>query len=202
MASVAEQRYRADITAGALKVPESRVVARLLLMGVDKDQWRSAIQQENVLQARSPSTAVRLARLIRSRLQTMDEGLWKLVRDGNSRVAAHAVLAAVVKHSPLLGDFLDLVVREQFRLFAPKLTNAHWDNYLADCRGRDPEMPQWNESTRRRLRSSVYQMLAQAGFVENTRSLKLQPVHIAPQVLRYLEEHHEDYVLRCLQVSP
>ena len=40
-------------------------------------------------------------------------------------------------------------------------------------------MPQWNESTRRRLRSSVFQTLAQAGYIENTRSLKLQNVHIA-----------------------
>ena len=48
-------------------------------------------------------------------------------------------------------------------------------------------MPQWNESTRRRLRSSVFQMLAQAGYIENTRSLKLQTVHIADQVLRYLQ---------------
>ena len=27
----------------------------------------------------------------------------------------HAVLAAAIKQSPLIGDFLDLVVREQFR---------------------------------------------------------------------------------------
>jgi len=47
---------------------------------------------------------------------------------------------------------------------------------------------EWNESTRRRLRSSVFQTLAQAGFIESTKTLKLQPVHIAPQVLRYLTE--------------
>jgi hypothetical protein len=61
-------------------------------------------------------------------------------------------------------------------------------------------MPQWNDSTTRRLRSSVFQMLAQAGFLESTKTLKLQPVHIAPQVLRYLHERNEAYVLRCLQV--
>ena len=77
-------------------------------------------------------------------------------------MATHAVLAAAVKHSPLLGDFLDLVVREQYRLFSPTLSNKLWDDYLDGCRGRDPDMPQWNESTRRRLRSSVFQMLAQA----------------------------------------
>ena len=48
-------------------------------------------------------------------------------------------------------------------------------------------MAQWNEATRRRLQSSVFQMLAQAGYIENTRSLKLQTVHIVDQVLRCLK---------------
>ncbi len=131
----------------------------------------------------------------------MDKDLWRLVRDGNGDVATHATLAAAIKHSHLIGDFLDLVVREQIRLFSAKLSNAMWNDYLVDCRGRDPEMPEWNESTRNRLRSSVFQTLAQAGFIENTKTLKIQNVHIADQVLNYLKSRREDYVLRCIQVA-
>jgi len=155
-----------------------------------------------VLQTRSEATAIRIGRLIRKRLELMNPDLWGLVRDGTGTVATHAVLAAAVKHSPLLGDFLDLVVREQYRLFNTALSNKLWDEYLDDCRGRDPDMPIWNESTRKRLRSSVFQILAQAGYIENTRSKRLQTVHIASQVLQYLERHNEHYVLRCIKVSP
>ena len=197
-----ESRYKADITAGALKVPESRIVADLLLQESDEAGWKDAILGQNILQARNPATAVRLTRLIRARLASMEKDLWKLVRDGTSTIASHAVLAAAIKHSPLLGDFLDFVVREQYRLFHPVLSHSLWEEYLTDCRGRDPDMSLWNESTRKRLRSPVFQSLAQAGFLENTRTLRLQPVHIAPQVIRYLYDHNETYVLRCLQVSP
>jgi hypothetical protein len=202
MTNVAEMRYKADITAGALKLPESRIIADLLLREVDAAGWKDAIAERNVLQARSPATAIRLTKLIRGRLGAMGPDLWKLVRDGKGTVAAHAVFAAAVKHSPLLGDFLELVVGEQYRLFSTALTNKMFADYLDGCRERDPDMPQWNESTRRRLRSSVFQMLAQAGYIENTRSLKLQTVHVAEQVLRYLKANHEDYVLRCIQVAP
>lgn len=195
-------RYAATLTAGALKPAESRIVADLLLRGAAGDAWRVAIEEDNVLQAKNIATAQRLARLIRDRLAPFDATLWEMVRDSASPVVQHALLAAAVKHSPLLGDFLDLVVREQFRRFAPSLPINLWEDYLLDCRGRDPEMPWWNESTRRRLRSSIYLCLAQAGFLENTRSLKLQPVFIATPVLRLLESRDERYVLRCLQVSP
>lgn len=195
-------RYKADITAGSLKVSESRIIADLLLRGIDKRGWGDAVLNKNVLQARSPETAKRFARLIRGRLETMETDLWKLVRDGTGEAATHAVLAAAIKHSPLLGDFLDLVVREHYRLFSATLSNRSWEDYLDDCRGRDPDMPIWNESTRKRLRSSVFQILAQAGYIENTRSKRLQTVHIASQVLRYLERYNEHYVLRCIQVAP
>ena len=195
-------RYHTDITAGSLKVGESRIIADLLLRGTDEEGWRTALYVDNVLQARSPMTAKRLRTLIRGRLETMGPGLWRLVRDGSGAVATHACLAAAVKRSPLLGDFLDLVVREQYRLFAPALSNRLWEDYVEGCRGRDPEMPEWSASTIARLRSSMFQILAQAGYVESTRTLRLQTVHIDREVLRYLHDRGEKYVLRCIQVAP
>ena len=195
-------RYRADITAGALKVPESRQIADLLLQGTNDMGWKDALYDRNILQTRSPKTATRLALLLRGRLELMDADLWKLVRDGSGTVATHACLAAAVKHSTLLGDFLGLVVQEQYQCYAVALSHKLWEDYIVDCRRRDPDMPRWSDSTIARLRSSVFQILAQAGYVENTRTLKLQTVHMASQVLDYLTEHHEHYVLRCIQVGP
>jgi hypothetical protein len=194
--------YRADITAGSLKVAESRKIADLLLKGADTDTWKRAIVDENVLQTSNPETARRLARLIRARLEPMGPELWRLVREGQGQVATHAVFASAVKHSAMLADFLGLVVAEQYRTFAPALSNRLFNEYLDGCRVRDPEMPEWNESTRNRLRSSVFQMLAQAGYLKDTRSLKLQQVHVAEPVLRLLKDRHETYVLRCLESSP
>jgi hypothetical protein len=65
-------RYSADISAGALKVPESRVIAALILRGVDEWEWKRALRNDNVLQARNPATAIRLARLIKARLTLVD----------------------------------------------------------------------------------------------------------------------------------
>jgi hypothetical protein len=196
-------RYRADITAGSLKVAESRRIAEFLLKkGIDDTAWKRAIIDDNILQARNPETGKRLARLIRARLGPMGPDLWRLVRDGKGPVATHAVFAAAVKHSALLGDFLGMAIAEQYRIFAKALTNRLFDDYLEGCKVRDPDMPDWNESTRNRLRSSVFQMLAQAGYLENTRTLNLQPVHISEQVLHVLRDHGESYVLHCLETSP
>lgn len=197
-----EVRYQADIIAGALMVPESRIIAGLILRGLDAQGWNHAIVEQNILKVRSKDRALRIAKLIRGRLDSMGPDLCRMVRDGMGTVVTHAVLAGAIKHSRLLGDFLVLVVGEQYRQFGRSLSNKLWDDYLNGCRERDPEMPHLSEATRRRLRSSVFQILAQAGYLENTRTLKLQTVHVADQVLRHLKTHHEEYVLRCIQVAP
>src|SRR5580693_5127592 len=60
MSELAQMRYKADIAAGALKLPESRLIADLLLRQVDAEGWRDAIVTTNVLRARNPATARRL----------------------------------------------------------------------------------------------------------------------------------------------
>lgn len=192
--------YRADIAAGGLKVRETRIIADLLLRRIDSEEWRISLFERNLLQVRNPETTRRYARLIKQRLDLMKPELWELIRDGSATVATHATLAAAVKHSRLLGDFLYLVVREHYRLFKIKLSKAIWEDFLEDCKGRDPSVGEWYESTRNKLKRTVFQILAQAGYLEDTRNLKLQPVHIASEVIRYLEQHNETYVLRCLEV--
>jgi len=177
-------RYRADITAGALKVPESRIIAALLLRDLNEAGWKEAIYGQNVLQTRSLKTAARLTLLLRGRLALMDADLWTLVCNGSGTVATQACLAAAVKHSMLLGDFLDLVVREQYARYAKALSNTLWDDYMLDCRGRDPEMPQWSAATIERLRPSVFQILAEAVDIANKRSLTRQPAYVAYAVLQ------------------
>ena len=44
-------------------------------------------------------------------------------------------------------------------------------------------------------------ILTEAGYIDSTRTRKLQSAHIVKPVLQYLEQHNEQYVLRCIQVG-
>ena len=196
-----EGRYKANFTKGGLMVPESRVVSDLLLRGVDADGWKQAIEVDNVLAKRSPTTASTKAVLIRARLQTMTEDLWRLARDGSKPVATHAVFAATIKYSPLFGDFLDLVVRDLYRRFVGPLKPQYWDRYLEDCRSRDPATPEWTAATEEKLRTRVFGMMTEAGYLSDSRQRKLLPVQVAPEVVHYLREAGEHYALRCMELG-
>ena len=197
----AEGRYKANFTKGGLMVPESRLVADLLLRGIDSAGWRQAIEVDNALAKRSPTTASTKAVLIRARLRTMTQDLWRLVRDGSKPVATQAVFAATITYSPLVGDFMDLVVRDLYRRFEETLKPQHWDRYVEDCRSRDPGMPEWTAATLEKLRTRAYGMLTEAGYLSDSRTRTLRPLIMAPEIMQYLKEFHRDYALRCLDLG-
>jgi len=192
--------YTATITSGALRLRESRLVADLLLRAVTGDAWREEIVERNALQIDSAGTRTRIASLLRTRLAPLGEGLWTIVRDGTREQATQAVFAGAIKNSRLLGDFMDLAIREQRTLYAEKLEHHMWNDYIGGCRGRDPDMPLWSDSTVDRLRSAVFSMLSEAGYLANTRSLRLQNVFVDEQLASYLRDRGETYVVRCMEV--
>lgn len=193
--------YAATITSASLRLRESRLIADLLLRRVDNGEWTQAIVAENILQIGSVGSMRRIAGLLRARLKPLGEGLWEMVRDGERKLATQAVFAGAIKHSRLLGDFMDITMREQRTLFAKRLEARLWREYLDGCRGRDPEMPHWSDTTIARLRSAVFSMLAQGGYLKDTRGLLLQNVFVDTQLAAYLRDRGESYVLRCMEIT-
>ena len=192
--------YTATITSASLRLRESRVVADLLLQGVNDAEWQEAILEQNMLQMGSVESRKRISRLLRARLEPLGKALWRMVRDSGREQATQAAFASAIKNSRLLGDFMDIAIREQRALFARKLETRMWGDYIEGCRGRDPDMPLWSDATVARLRSAVFSMLAEAGYLKDTRCLLLQNVFVDAQLAATLRDAGETYVIRCMEV--
>ena len=196
-----EQLYKANITTGSLLVPESRKIADLLLRNVSGKEWKQAIEEQNILQKRSIASSKRIASFIKMRFELMTPELWRMVRDGEAVLSTQSVFATAIKHCHILGDYLDIVVREQFKRLEDKLTPSLWYDFIVSCKRRDPLMEDFQPSTDAKMRSVVHKILAEAGYLESARNWKLKKVDIIPEVQDYLKKHNEHYVLKCIQVS-
>ncbi len=193
--------YHGDIVAGSLLIQETRKVASLLLNNVADEEWKRAIKIDNILQKRSPASAIRQARLIKNRLTLMRPELWKLIKEGNSDIAVQAILAASIKHSSLLGDFMDKILREHWLTFNYKISAKDWNDYLETCVQIDPKVSEWKASTISKLRQVVFRILAEAKYIDSARTLKLLPVSVVPELRHYLTKNSEDYILKCMEVT-
>jgi hypothetical protein len=197
--STRTHRYRAEITAGALKVYESRKIAELLLEGLDESDWKKKLIQENILKTKSPATAGRLSRLLRPRLEVFDKTLWSMIAEGSNKLANEACFVAAIKQSPLVGDFLLFVLHEKNKTGSYHFNGLLWDQYIEQCRDREPDTPVWSERTIKTLRSSTLQMFKQVGCIKDGKELKIQRIHFEPKLLKYLHARNEKYILRCIE---
>ena len=182
-------------------IPESRIIARLLLSEPSEQEWQQAILEENVLQKRAVNTAKTQAGMIRQRLQSMPKTVWQLVADGSSDTVNQALLAATVTFSPLFGDFMLLVLKDLYRSFQENVPPLAWQRYMDDRKQQEPGMPDWSDATHGKLQQNANRILHEAGFLTDTKTLTLRRVFITPEVLSCLKEHRQDYALSCLQVS-
>ena len=191
--------YNAEISAGSLLPLESRRIATLLLSKPDAAAWQHAIEVENILQKKTPATARRQARLLQRRLGTLDAVAWKMIAEREGEVVAQLLLAAAVKHSHLLGDFMLRVYADRQRRLDVALAPADWHDFLAECGHHDSSVASWSESTKAKLFQVIVRILAEARYLESARSMKLTPKSLHPDVQRYLSTHDENYVLDCLE---
>ena len=193
-------RYNAEIVAGALMLAESRQIARRLLEGVTDSELKKLLIEENILQKRSPSTALRQAALIKKRLQLVNGELLSVIADGTREVATQALLAAAVKHNKLLGDFMLRVVKEHWLAYEKQLKRSDWPRFLEECQHIDPTVLTWSKATRQKIGQVVVRCLIEARYVDSARSLQITPVHIYGEVLDYLRRNDEQYVLTCMEI--
>jgi hypothetical protein len=169
--------YNGDIVAGSLLIPESRIIAKLLLDQADENKWQKAIIIDNVLQKKNPATAKRQTRLIRNRLELMTPEFWSLIINPSTEVITQALLAASIKQSHLLGDFLDQVFRDRWRTFKQNLMAKDWEDYMEICAQVDSDVTLWKESTRNKLRQVVFRIFAEAQYIWDFFDSLLQSLH-------------------------
>ena len=179
---------------------ESRRIAELMLTHPSDAEWSHALKIENILQKNTPATAFRQANLIRKRLVTLDEEGWKLIAQGDMEVSTQILLAAAIKHSYLLGDFLrDVYARQVSRM--ELVLNAHlWDGFWVECVHRDGEIEQWSASTRKKLFEVIIRILVEAKYLDSSRNKNLTPPILHPTVISFLKRHGELDILAAMKV--
>ena len=180
---------------------ESRRIAALLLTHPSDAEWDHALRIENILQKNTPATAFRQAKLIRNRLVTLDEEGWKLIAEGDMEVSSQLLLAAAIKHSYLLGDFLRDVYARQLSRMELALNSHLWDAFWVECVHRDGDIEQWSASTRKKLFEVIVRILVEAKYLDSSKKKNMTPPSLHPTVISFLKRHREFDVVATMKVS-
>jgi hypothetical protein len=129
----------------------------------------------------------------------MSPALLAFIVDGSYRETIHACFAAAIKHSRLLGDFLDSVVRREYTSGGRELDPYHWRSYLDACKMVDPNMSDWSPASSTRIKTAVMSILREAGIIDHGNPARIIPSAYEQSIIKILEQDQEYRCLRCMR---
>lgn len=158
-------RYALSFTSGALLTREASVAVPLYLREHEWAKVRAAIEEDNLLQARTRSAGARLGREVVQRLAVLSGEELELLLDATPTERGHLMWAAACRRYALIGEFAEEVLRERFLLLTPTLEHGDFDSFLRGKALWHDELAELRESTLLKLRATLFRMLREAGLL-------------------------------------
>lgn len=176
-------RYNGSLTREQFMFREMRMVAQLYKKGQNTSQIIESVMRENLFQYPTEREVKGKCRVALRRLEMISssETLLGLLAEGTLREAKQAALVAMMCDSQLLADFMVEVVGEKYRRLEMTITRKDVNLFFEQLREREQAVGEWSDSTVRRIRSVLMNVLRENGYLEGIGSEELVPVLISEE---------------------
>lgn len=193
------KEYVGDLNGGSLLVQDARIIAELIAQQATEEQFEQAVVYDNVLQRNSLHTAKRTAATLKRRLLPLGPDFARQVARAAGSEYRQLLMAALINHSPVVGDFLTMVLADRRAVFIDDLPKSTWfeffDNQCRVYQGLDSLA----ENTVEKMGKNIFRALAEAGYLNSVRGKKIQSVLLAPSVSLLIEQHAQARVLKAME---
>lgn len=157
-----DKKYNMSFTTGGLFYTESLKALEVYQKEQDWSETRKRILTENLIQARTQSTATRRVREICFRLEKLTDQQLRLLTTGTAQEQLYLLWVAVCKHHLLISDFVIKVLREKFLRMDFLLEPADYDIFFQEMAEWHNELEQLTDSTKAKLRQVLFKIMREA----------------------------------------
>ena len=181
---VTSKNYPLSFTAASLRPDLARIVAEVFLACENWELAKQKILSQNLLQARSQHSAVRMEREFRQRLQNLTHAQLKVLAIAPLESRRAIAWLSVLKHSPFVRVFAGETLRAKLEHMDPRLRPSDYEAFFEAEAIAHPELIALAVSTRVKIRLVLNRMLEEAGILAETGEKRdlVRPI-IPPDVL-------------------
>jgi hypothetical protein len=182
--SIDNQQYSLSFTAASLRPELARIVAEIFL---DCKEWKltkKRVISENALQSRTPSSALRMEREFRQRLQTLTQLQIEIMDNAPADSRTAIAWLSVLKHSPFVFDFASEVLRTKLENHDDVLRPSDYENYFHAKSVSHQELASLQPATQTKIQRVLKTMLREAGILgQSPKDNSLKRPLLPPEVL-------------------
>jgi hypothetical protein len=159
------ETYLLSFTSASLSHSKCLSLAQAFQDLKDWDRVEEQVLYENLLQARTKSSAKRAFRELVPRLEELDKDQMQVLLNGNYLEQKQMLWLAVCKRYRYIREFAVEVVREKFLSMDYQLTEYDYISFYNRKADWHPQLEDITESTQEKIRQVLFRMLKQAEII-------------------------------------
>ncbi len=151
--------YSFGFTAASLRPELLRIIAERFLQTGSWEKTKESVLASNELQCRTATSAQRMERELRPRLQTLSRHQLELLVQSGADTRISLAWLAAVKHSSFLFDFAADALRAKVERHDYVLRESDYRRFIEEKTPAHPELLKLSESTSGKVRRVLFAML-------------------------------------------
>ena len=188
--------YSAVMTREQFLFHETRITAKLMADGLEKQEIVNAIIYENLFQYPTEKSVQRMALACVRRLEALsDDTLVAAVANEPSDTAKQICLYAMMRQYRLVWDFMLTVIGEKYRKLDSSFSKMDLHVFFLQLQEQDDWVATWSDKTIVKLRQVLVRMLVETEYLDNVKSEELNPVLISPILEAAIRESGQEIAL-------
>ena len=191
-----QDHYSGGLTREQFLFFEIRVVAGLVMQEKSRDDILAEIFAENLFQFPTERMIKSIANTCFKRIDALDSPeLVSYLADSSAEVAKQINLYAIMCENRIAYDFMTEVIGEKYRSQELDFSAKDVNVFFMELAEKVPAVDSWSESTMKKLKQVLVRFLVECEFLENTRSDKLFPVYLYPELEAVIREKSDTAAL-------
>jgi hypothetical protein len=173
-----------------------RTTAKLLHEGCSSEEVVERIISDNLFQYPTEKSVRKMALACLRRLEALgDNSLVAAIATQPSDVAKQICLYAMMKQYRLIWDFMITVIGEKYRLSDTTFGKIDLNSYFLRLQEQDDWVATWSDSTVTKLKQVIAKILVENEYIDNIKSVKLNPVWLQPVLENAIRENSDEIAL-------
>ena len=182
---------------------ETRITAKLLDEGLEKDEIIKKIFSENLFQYPTEKSVRRMVLACLQRLEALsDQTLIASIAAESSDVAKQICLYAMMRQYRLVCDFMLTVIGEKYRKLDVSFSKMDLHGFFLRLQEQDDWVAAWSDQTIAKLRQVLTKILVENGYLDSIKAERLNHVLLSPILERAIRKSGQEIALpafNCLE---
>jgi len=179
-------KYKFTFVIGSLLLSETIKVAEVFLKYDDWDKTKRIVLEENILQKKMNSSLRKIYLEVQRRLQHFSHEEKTFLVEANLEEQRQMLFLAICRRYGFIRDFVSQILRENVLTMRHTFRDSDYYRFSEEVSIEHPEYEALRESTKKKVRQVLLNLLREVGILSSGLERKITPVQVSSEVCRLI----------------